>query len=377
MPFTKIDNADYTNMSNTVDDYTVDSHTLDGETGVKDNEYLNTNWSQELGYYKELPEVTAVIDAKATWTVGKGYQASPATAMLLDQIKGFGKDTFNTILENMIRTYHIGGDAYAHIIKDRKTERMINIKPLPAGKMKIITDEFGIITKYQLMGVRKGKVDKEFMPEDIFHLARNRVADEIHGQSMVGVLSKIILMKNEAMADQQILMHRNIKPVRLWHVDTDETEEIATFKEMVDTATNKGENLIIPKGTVEHEMASVAPNATLNPLPWIESLDNKFYEAAGVPKVIVGGTGAITDAATKIQYLAFQQTIEEEQLFIEEQCASQLNIIIELEFPADLMNDMLSDKAKDRQTGAFQESEVAPTEEEGEMTPPQMAQPKP
>ncbi|KKK54497.1 hypothetical protein LCGC14_3084130, partial [marine sediment metagenome] len=40
--------------------------------------------------------------------VGKGYQADEETTMLLDTIKGNGKDTFNSILENNIRTYHIG-----------------------------------------------------------------------------------------------------------------------------------------------------------------------------------------------------------------------------------------------------------------------------
>jgi len=34
-------------------------------------------------------------------------------------------------------------------------------------------------------------------------------------------------------------------------------------------------------------------------------------------------------------------------LFIEEQVLSQLNLVIELEFPASLENEMLSDKAKD------------------------------
>ena len=105
--------------------------------------------------------------------------------------------------------------------------------------------------------------------------------------------------------------------------------------------------MYIPKDAVVPELVSVAPNATLNPLTWIENLDAKFYEAAQVPKIIVGGTGGFTEAAVKIAYLAFQQTIEEEQLFIEEQVGIQLGLSIELEFPASLENELLSDKAKD------------------------------
>ena len=35
------------------------------------------------------PEITTVIDAKATWTVGKGFKADEETMLLLDTIKGF------------------------------------------------------------------------------------------------------------------------------------------------------------------------------------------------------------------------------------------------------------------------------------------------
>jgi hypothetical protein len=61
----------------------------------------------------------------------------------------------------------------------------------------------------------------------------------------------------------------------------------------------------------------------------------------------VGGSQEMTEASAKIAYLAFEQTIEEEQLYIEEQILSQLNLEIELSFPATLQNELLSDNAKD------------------------------
>jgi hypothetical protein len=72
-----------------------------------------------------------------------------------------------------------------------------------------------------------------------------------------------------------------------------------------------------------------------------------FYEVAQVPKIILGGSGEFTEASAKIAYLAFQQTIEEEQLFIEEQIFNQLGLTIDLEFPASLENELLSDNKKD------------------------------
>ena len=340
-----INNAEASNLTDAITDYSVDTSTTDAATDQKETEWQNANWTQWLGYYRKIPELSSVIDAKATWTVGKGFKADTQITFILESIRGFGTDTFNTIIENMIRTYNIGGDAFCEIIRDDKANLM-NIKPLDPGSMKIIANRQGIITRYEQISPSKD-TPKKFQPNEIFHLPRNRVADEIHGQSITEKLVDIILMKNEAMADFKQVMHRYVKPLWIFHLDTDDTTKISAFKAKYDTARENGENMYVPKDAVVPELQAVAPNATLNPLTWIESLDAKFYEAAQVPKIIVGGTGGFTEAAVKIAYLAFQQTIEEEQLFIEEQVGMQLGIAINLEFPASLENELISDNKKD------------------------------
>lgn len=340
-----IDNAVASGLTNAVDNYSVNTSTTDAATGHEETSWFNTNWSQWLGYYRKIPELSSVIDAKATWTVGKGFKADPSTTFILENIRGFGKDTFNTILENMIRTYNIGGDAFVEIIRD-KDGYLINLKSLDPNTIKIVANNKGMIKRYEQIS-KVNKEVKKFQPEQIFHLPRNRVADEIHGQSITEKLVTIILMKNEAMDDYQQVLHRFIKPRWIIKLDTDDPTKVGNFKSKMDKANNDTENMYIPMGSVELEQMTIAPNSTLNPLSWIESLDAKFYEAAQVPKIIVGGTGGFTEAAVKIAYLAFQQTIEEEQLFIEEQVGLQLGIEINLEFPASLENELLSDNKKD------------------------------
>lgn len=341
-------------------DFSVDTAMTDGPTDQPETTWMNENWPQYFGYYKDIPELAAVIDAKATWTVGKGFKADEQTTMLLDTIKGNGFDTFNTILENMDRTKEIGGDAYAEIIRDDEGN-LINLKPLDPAVMKHVANQEGVIIRFEQISKTK-KPDKKFKPEEIFYLPRNRVADEIHGNTMTERLAKIILMRNEAMDDWKRVMHRNVDPMIAYKLDTDDKTKITEFKTKVDAAKGKGENMYIPQGSVEFEIISLAPNANLNPLSWIESLNNYFYQSAGVPQIVLGGTGAITERAVSIAYLAFQQTIEEEQLFIEEQVLSQLNLVIELEFPASLENDLLSDQKKDGPINV-DESETTATEE--------------
>ena len=358
MPELDLGKAVASDLTNQVKDFSVASTSTDGPTDQKKTRYIDLDFNRNLGYYTEIPELRSVINAKASWTIGKGYIADEITTMLLDTIKGNGKDTFNSIMENNIRTYHIGKGSFNEIIRDEK-ENLINLKPLDPSVMEVIINGKGIITGYdQMSKVFPRKVEHHFEPEEIFHLPRNRTADGTLGESMVSVLINIILMKNEAMHDWKRVLHRNVDPLWIFHLDTDDTTKIAAFKVKHDAARGKGENMYVPKDVVVPELVATAGNASLNPLPWIEMLDNKFYEAAGVPKIIVGGAGGITEAAVKIAYLAFQQTIEEEQLYIEEQILSQLNLVINLEFPASLENELLSDKAKDVESGAAKPSDT-------------------
>ena len=346
MPETRIDAAVSGTDQHTA--YSVPALQTDGATGQDETEWMNDFWTVWFGYYKTIPELTSVIDAKATWTVGKGFKTDAETTTILQDIKGWGKDTFNTIIENMIRTYNIGGDAFCEIIRDEEEGEVINLKPLDPGSIKIIVNGKGIIKRYEQVNKIEKIPPTKFQPEEIFHLARNRVADEIHGVSIVERLVKIINKKNEAMDDWQRVLHRNIDPLWIIHLDTDNETEIAAFKTKYDKARGTGEGIMyVPKDVVVPELVTVAPNASLSAIPWIESLDAKFYEAAQVPKIIVGGAGGFTEAAVKIAYLAFQQTIEEEQLFIEEQVLAQLGITVEFDFPASLENELLSDNNKD------------------------------
>jgi hypothetical protein len=368
MPDVDIDSADIGNFKDTITDYEVTTVDTDGATDQDETSYDNENWSKYLGYYKTVPELAAAIDAKATWTIGKGFKSTPMTEILLSSIKGWGKDTFNTILENAVRTYHIGGDAFMEIIRDDKGD-LINLKPLDPGSVRIIANRKGIIKRYELTSKVKGTPPTKFKKENILHLARNRVADEIHGESMIRAVEEVIKMRQEALADYRKLLHRNVFPVKIFHLDTDNTTEIAKFKATADKAHTQGENLYIPKGAVEVEISAVAPNATLNPLPWIQQLNQYFFQATGVPQIIVGGSQEITEASAKIAYLAFEQTIEEEQLFLEEQILTQLNLEIELEFPASLQNELLSDQSKSETMQASTPEDTSVQSEGGENAP--------
>lgn len=334
--------------------YKVSAVQLDSPGDQEETTWFNSYWSTWLGYYKQIPELNAAIDAIAAWSIGKGYIADPETTLILDMITGWGKDTFNSIMSNMIRIYHIGGDAYAEIIRDEEGN-LINLKPLSPSVIMHVVDKKGRIKRYEQLSRVKGNKNIIFQPEEIFHLSRNRLGDEMHGEGIIKAVESIILMRNEAMNDWKRVLHRNVDPVWIHYLDTDDTAKINAYKAKADTARAKGENMYVPMDTVKVEI-SQAPIQT--PLVWIDALNQYFFQACGVPDIVVGSSKALTEASAKIAYLSFQQRIEEEQLYIEENCRNQLNIIIKLEFPARLQSEAISEVSVEEMKNAAEPNDM-------------------
>ena len=328
--------------------FSVDTQSTDGPSEQKETIWMDDDYATKFGYYtdEKTPEITAIIDAGANWTAGRGYLADEETTMLLDTIKGFGFDTFNELIENGEKVITLGGNFYAHIIRDDE-ENLINLKPLDPAVMRHIAGPDGMIIRFEQISKVAGKKPKKFKPEEIFYLSRNRFADEIHGRGIAQKLKLIIDMKNEAMADQRKAMHWNVVPRWKFKLKSDDPAEMAAYKAKQDAATGTGQNIYEPFDVSESELISVPPNSTLNPMAWIQYLDDLFYQVGGVPKIIIGGTGGFTEQAVTITYLSFQQRISKKQLFWEEQILAQLNLVIKLTPPASVENNLLSDSEKD------------------------------
>ena len=341
MADTDIAQAVASDLTNIITDYEVKPASLDGAKDQKETTWQMTEWSKYLGYYKKIPELQTAVDAKANWTIGAGFTADEPTTMILSNINGNGKDSFNSIINNAIRVYTISGDSFSEIIRDND-DVLINLKPLDPSTIIIVQNSQGRIIRYEQTNTQKNP-NKKFQPDKIFHLSRKRLGDEMHGISVVPSVEWIILARNEAMSDWKTVLHRNVYPLWIFHLDTDDTAKIAAFKTKNDNARSNGENMYIPKGAVVPELVTTAANASLNPLAWINQLNDYFFQAVNVPQIIIGNAKEFTDASGKIVYLSYEQSVKGEQLYVEEQVLGQLNLEIQLTFPASLQNEAISD----------------------------------
>lgn len=322
-----------------------------------DNVHAGEQWydfpeaAEYLGYYKKIPELKKAIDALAIWTVGKGVEVDDTIREQLRSFRGWGEDTFQSIMENLIMCKKIFGDAFAEIMRN-DDEKIVNIKPLYPGDMRVVVDNKGMIKRYeQRVGVKTTK----FRPDQILHLCNDRVANEIHGTSVIEACKWVINARNEALTDHRKVIHRNAVPVRIIEVDTDNTAKRNQLITEYESAIKNGEVLVIPKGTVDIRDTSISIQ---DPISWIQYLENFFYQAVGIPKVIATSEG-FTEAASKVSYLTFEPIYTREQTLLEEDILAQLYIEVKFNRPPSLGSFMQKSEQKNTGQTGFQPNEVS------------------
>jgi hypothetical protein len=342
-----------TALNSAIQDFTITNQILD-ESGGDEYSYVNPDWTQYLGYYKQIPELKQAVDSLAVWTAGKGYITDSRTKVILEHIQGWGEDTFDSILMALIVVKKINGDAFAEIIRDPDTDTIINLKPLNPSNMRIIVNRKGIIIRYEEIDAKSKKTIRKYKKNEIFHLCNSRIANEIHGTSVIEACKWVIDAKQEAMADWRRILHRST--IRVLEVDTEDTTKLLQIRNQYAEAIKNGEVLVLPKNNSTFADYTAPPAQVF--LEWIRYLDNFFYQALGIPKIIVGGAQEYTEASSKVGYLTFEQVYAVEQRLLEQDIWNQLYLRVEFERPVSLKEDMINSEAANTGQVGFQPNEV-------------------
>jgi len=334
-----------TDFSNQETEFIVTSWDTDGVV-INETMYV-PNFPKWNGYYRQISELRSVINKFGSWTFGRGIQADAKNKKKLDAIKGNGRESARSVLKNCWRVALICGDSFAHIIKDAQG-RMTNLKPLNPGKVAIVANPDGIIVAYeQNLG---GGNTMRYNPDEIYHLSYEREADEIHGIPMPEALEDLMKSRNEALCDLRLLYHRTVKPILFYEVETDDVAKLTSVETTINKAFKNSESIVIPKGVVGEIKRSSSPQFStndINSLAYIKFLVRQFVTSVGMPEVVMGWGESTTEASANIIYLAYQQEIEDMQLYNQEAAEIQLNITFNLEFPASIETMLQQDKAKD------------------------------
>lgn len=340
--------------------YSIAPMDTDSIMSQEETTWLNSRWTQQYGYFCQIPDLKSAILLKAIFQVGKGFTADSDTMAILEHVDGMGKDTIHSVLFNMEVIKRIGGDAYAEIIRDPDTKMITNLKVLNPGRIRVVFNASGRIIRYEqiIPTPTKGIINKvknlfkkeaivTFKPEEILHLSNNRLADQTHGTSDIDALEKTILADEELFDNINKVMRRQARPLIIFKLGTDDAATIAAFKAKMDDATAKGENMYVPfdSNTLEYDVVTINPTALL--MQWADNLRNRFYRAIGLPQIVPGAGGQSTQSESQVIYLAFENIVEREQKDLEAQLWQQLTLKIDFYPPTTISEQLQSDTAKD------------------------------
>jgi hypothetical protein len=330
-----------TSLDTKVDNFSVASKVIDQATS-EDTIWANDHFDQNLSYYLTIPEYKKAIDTYATWVLGRGYTCDANVKLILEDVRGWGEDTFLSILWNMLVVKKFHGDSYAEIIRDEDGE-MINLKPLNPRNVKHVCSKKVVLKHYLFVknDNKEIKIDKK----DMLHLCNDRIADEIHGRSVGECVKWIIDARNEAMSDVRRIAHRST--IRILYIEEDNKERLTSLKTDYADAMNKGELLILPIAAGDgskFEDLSTPPIQQI--MEWIAYLENFFYQAVGVPKSIVGGVQDTTEAASKVGMVVFDPIYLREITDLQEDLWNQLPLRINFTGQKSMMDNVQTDESK-------------------------------
>jgi hypothetical protein len=342
-----IKNTGMSNMENAIEDYSIPILNPDSPQDQDESVWDVKDGALYWSYFNKISDLKIAICMKAIWNVGKGYTADIETKTLLENMKGWGKDTFKDILFNLEVSRRIFGDAFAEIIRDEKG-RLVNLKVLNSINMRIVVDREGMIKRYEQR--IQGQAVKKYKPYEIFHMSNLRLIDQIHGISEILALKDNIDADEEVSADLRKFMHRQARPMIMFKINTQNRADRDAFIAVMDEALSKGENVYIPedKNTVSYEVIQV--NASNVILEYKNHLRNKFYRGLGMP-ISIFANGGQTESGSKIEYLGHENVFEWSQTEWEEQLRAQLGITINLISPVSLLENLQTDESKDADQG--------------------------
>lgn len=346
-------NISRTTTPNKVSDYSISSISPDSAGAQEETYWNNPNFTKYFGIYKSTAKIKNTLNTYATWCLGKGFDVDNRTRVILENIIGWGEDTFNSIIWNMLVMKKVNGDSYAQIIRN-ENGTLINLKPLNPQFMRHVCNDKGKIIRYDYQA-GQGKYIP-FEPDEILHFCNDRVADEIHGVSVIEAVQWNIEATEEAKRCHRKMVKNN-GVVRVIEVDIDDTTKLNLFKIQWKDAIDKGDVLILPKDTAK-AMDWHGTLDTAGVLEWLRYLDDDFYTSVGVPRVIMGGANDSTEAAAKVGSVMFDPIYIREITEMQADLWNQLAMRIEWFKQNSMMDNIQSDQGKNQSQTGFQPNDM-------------------
>lgn len=344
--------ATTTDFTNQVEDFIVTAKALDAASPQQDEYYwyfskATTNFT----YYLEIPEIFSAANSLCTWTTGQGYTSEDKTMLVqLEHVTGIGNSTFDQVMWNHELVKIIVGDAFLEV-KRGKTGAIVNMIPISPERVRVVYGKNGLIKRYDTWNGEKWKSIKK---ENMLHSSNKRIGDQVHGQSLIEPAKFIIDARNEALADERTIKHRD-KALGIVYYKTNNTGKITFANTAIEKAVNKGEMLGLPEDTAE--IKPYPSRSSEDRQSWIQYLENFFYQVFGVPRSIASSDGT-SEVGGKMGHVIFEPIYAKEQRDLEGDLLLQQSIIVLFTRPPSLGGLVAETEAKNTGQTSIQPNDV-------------------
>ena len=333
-----------TTTTTTKADYRVGSISPDSPTTIDENFWDNSRFTIWFAHYIKHAKVKKAIDGFADWVLGQGYTTDTRTQVILEHIQGNGKETFDDLMWNAIVMKKVNGESYTHVIRNEKGT-IINMRSLSPNHMRVVYSGKGRVKQYRHYTVaNKSGEFVTYEPNEILHMINDKVADEMHGRSVIEPVEWNIDAQEEAKRVHRKLVWRS-GVVRVIEVDTSNTAELAILKAQYKIAEEKGDVLLLSKGKAEVKDWKPSMDVA-GIIAWLDFLDNEFYVSIGWSRDLSGASTGATEASMKMSYITHEPLYVKEITELESALWNQLGLKVTYNRQQSLMDNAQSDEAK-------------------------------
>jgi len=351
MALQELNRATTTDFTNTVPDFIVAAKALDVASPQQDEFFhyfdkATTNY----GYYLTIPEIFSAANALATWAVGRGWTTEDKIMQAqLEHVKGMGKDSFNKIMWNHEVVKVIVGDSFCEVKK--KDNIIINMLPISPERVRVVFGKNSQIKRYDAWNGEKWVSIKV---EDMLHSSNKRIGDQVHGQAQAEPSKFIIDARNEALADERVIKHRD-KALGIVYYKTSNAGKILFANKQIEKAVANGEMLGLPEDTAKIE--PYPSRSSEDRTAWISYLENFFYQVFGVPRSIATSDGT-SEVGGKMGHVIFEPVYVKEQKDLEDDLLLQFSIKLLFNRPPSLGGLQAENEAKNTGQTSIQPNDV-------------------
>ena len=259
------------------------------------------------------PHVAEFVNTYVDYLVGSGFNISPANIPYTDvQQTPEEVAQFKALIENSNFEAHVlpewvdvaitDGTGFLEIVVE---DEVFKPRVLPTERMRIVTDDKGIITGYEMESVGGG----DPIPFDLYDLAILRFhtyPGQHFGRSLIEPIKEHVEMLRDMEIDLARFIATKAYPPILWKCGTEERPWNTTqVQDFIDSLADiEPDSMIGVKHDVEHDIVGTTSTSStagaLNLEPTFLHLLSRMHTGFGIPDFFHGGSDASRNEAIAV-----------------------------------------------------------------------------